>query len=41
MKAPLTAEDRAARYFAIKTMAVYFLAFCLGALFAVLVGAAA
>lgn len=35
----MTAADREAHYFALKTMAVYFLAFCLGALFAVLVGA--
>lgn len=38
MKARMTAEDRAARYFALKVMASYFLSFCLGVLFTVLVG---
>ncbi len=35
----MTAEDRAAHYFAIKTMAGYFVFFCLGVLVAVVVGA--
>ncbi|GEM_PF-1173110 len=32
----MTASDRAAHVFAIKTMAAYFLAFCLGVLFTVI-----
>lgn len=35
----MTAADRAAHYFAIKTMAGYFVFFCLGVLCAVGVGA--
>lgn len=37
----MTADDRAAHYFAIKTMAGYFIAFCLGAVFVLVVGAIA
>lgn len=35
----MTADDRAARRYAIGHMAAYFLAFCLGVLFALGVGA--
>ena len=37
----MTADDRAAHYYAIKTMAGYFLAFCCGVAFSLLVGAIA
>lgn len=35
----MTADDRAAHAFALKVTACYFLAFCLGVLFTVMVGA--